>query len=101
MMSGLTLEEIERILKEHKAELHKKFGVSSIAIFGSYTRGEQTELSDVDLLVEFDRPIGWEIVDLKDYLETLLGTEVDIITKDAAMGRKGLWDHIRGELVYV
>ncbi|WP_297487770.1 nucleotidyltransferase family protein [Thermococcus sp.] len=95
------LEEIEAILRKHKEELRERFGVSSIAIFGSYARGEETELSDVDILVEFERPIGWEIVDLRDYLEELLGLPVDVITKNAAMSRKGLWEHIREDLVYV
>ncbi|GAB6134991.1 nucleotidyltransferase family protein [Thermococcus prieurii] len=96
-----TLREIEEILRAHKEELRQKFGVSSIAIFGSYARGEQTELSDVDILVEFERPIGWEIVDLKDYLESLLGVRVDLITKNAAMSRGRFWEHIKGDLVYV
>lgn len=42
-----------------------------IGLFGSYTRGEQTSISDVDILVELERPIGWEIVDLHRYLEAL------------------------------
>ncbi len=96
-----SLEEIERVLREHKRELCERFGVSAIAVFGSYARSEETELSDVDILVEFERPIGWEIVDLKDYLEELLGVPVDVITKNAAMSRKGLWEHIREDLVYV
>ncbi len=95
------LEEIEAILRKHKEELRERFGVRSIAIFGSYARGEETDLSDVDILVEFERPIGWEIVDLRDYLEELLGVPVDVITKNAAMSRKGLWEHIREDLVYV
>lgn len=95
------LEDIEAILRKHKEELRERFGVRSIAIFGSYARGEETELSDVDILVEFERPVGWEIVDLRDYLEELLGLPVDLITKNAAMSRKGLWEHIREDLVYV
>ena len=90
------LEEIEAILRKHKEELGERFGVRSIAIFGSYARGEESELSDVDILVEFERPVGWEIVDLRDYLEELLGLPVDLITKNASMGRKGLWEHIKG-----
>jgi len=98
-MTKLNLAEIEEILRAHKEELRQKFGVSSIAIFGSYARGEQTELSDVDILVEFEGPIGWEIVDLKDYLESLLGIQVDLITKNAAMSRRRFWNEIKDELV--
>ncbi|NJE00796.1 nucleotidyltransferase family protein [Thermococcus sp. JdF3] len=100
-MARVTLPDIENTLRTHKEELRKRFGVSSIAIFGSYTRGEQTELSDVDILVEFERPIGWEIVDLKDYLESLLGVKVDLVTKNAVMNRERFWEHIKGDLVYV
>ncbi|WP_297520075.1 nucleotidyltransferase domain-containing protein [Thermococcus sp.] len=84
-----------------RRSLENALGVSSIAIFSSYAGGEESELSDVDVLVEFERPIGREIVDLRDYLEELLGVPVDVITKSAAMSRKGLWEHIRGNLVYV
>ena len=98
-MTTRTRWEIEEILRAHKEELREKFGVSSIAIFGSYARGEQTELSDVDILVDFERPIGWEIVDLKEYLESLLGVSVDLITKNAAMSRRRFWKEIKGELV--
>ena len=92
---------ILRPFSDSTREPRERFGVSSIAIFGSYARGEETELSDVDILVEFERPIGWEIVDLKDYLESLLGVRVDLITKNAAMSRRNLWEHIRRDLVYV
>ena len=95
------LKEIEAILRKHKEELRERFGVRSIAIFGSYARGEETELSDVDILVEFEGPIGWEIIGLRDYLEELLGLPVDLITKNAVMSRKGLWEHIKEDLVYV
>ncbi|NJF24853.1 nucleotidyltransferase family protein [Thermococcus sp. Bubb.Bath] len=95
------LEDIKRILEEHKHELRARFGVRTMAIFGSYARGEEGELSDLDILVEFERPVGWEIVDLKDYLEFLLGVEIDLVTKNAAMSRKRFWEHIKGELVYV
>ncbi|NJE62579.1 nucleotidyltransferase [Thermococcus sp. 21S7] len=98
-MTKLDLAEIEKILRKHKEELRERFGVSSIAIFGSYAGGEETELNDVDILVEFERPIGWEIVDLRDYLESLLGVKVDLITKNAAMSRNRFWKEIKEELV--
>jgi predicted nucleotidyltransferase len=52
-----TIEEIKRIIKRHKAEIREKYGVIIIGIFGSYTRGEQRETSDVDIIVELERPI--------------------------------------------
>lgn len=53
-----TLPEIERILRDQKPILREKFKVKEIGIFGSVVRGEQKETSDLDLLVEFDVPIG-------------------------------------------
>ena len=96
-----TLEEIERILGEHREELRRKFKVKEIGIFGSYVRGEAKETSDVDILVDFYEPIGWEIVDLKEYLESLLGVKVDLVTKDGVMRRPKLWKYIREELIHV
>ena len=96
-----TLEEIERILREHREELRRKFKVKEIGIFGSYVRGEAKETSDVDILVDFYEPIGWEIVDLKEYLESLLGVKVDLVTKDGVMRKPKLWKYIREELIHV
>ena len=75
-----TLGEILSILARHKPELRARFGVLELAIFGSYARGEATPVSDVDILVALERPLGWEIVDLRDYLEALLGLPVDLLT---------------------
>jgi predicted nucleotidyltransferase len=54
---------------------------AEIGIVGSYARGEETEESDIDILVDFSEPIGWEVVDLKEYLEDLLSHRVDLISK--------------------
>lgn len=76
-----TLEQIRATLREHKQELHERFHVRQIGVFGSYARRDETPVSDVDILVEFDRPIGWEIVDLHRYPEDLIGVKVDLATK--------------------
>ena len=75
--------EIESILKIHKDILAARFHVKDIGVFGSYARSEETRASDVDILVEFSEPVGWEFFDLKDYLEEILGKPVDIVTKNA------------------
>jgi uncharacterized protein len=76
-------QEIESILKSHKEYLHIRFKVSDIGVFGSYAQGEQTENSDIDILVKLSEPIGWELVDLKEYLEQILGKPVDLVTRNA------------------
>lgn len=61
------------------------FGVKSIAVFGSVARNESTPDSDIDLLVEFrpDERVGmFRFIDLKQYLEDLLGCEVDLVTPE-------------------
>lgn len=75
--------QIEEILKRHKPELIKRFHIQKIGLFGSYARNEQHEHSDVDILVSFERPVGFAFIELKDYLETLLNSKVDLVTEAA------------------
>jgi len=76
------LEKIKKILKEHKKELEEKFYVKNIAIFGSYVRGTQTKESDIDILVEFKKPITLiQFIKLENYLSELLGLKVDLVMK--------------------
>ncbi|MFN6088885.1 MAG: nucleotidyltransferase family protein [Cyclobacteriaceae bacterium] len=78
----MTQVEILDKLREHKADIQKKYPVASLALFGSFARGDQSPENDVDLLVEFNGPIGWEIVDLVEELEKLLNVKkVDLVTK--------------------
>ncbi|RMG51411.1 MAG: nucleotidyltransferase [Acidobacteria bacterium] len=95
-----TLQQIQAILSQHKDELHARFGVRRIGIFGSYARAENTPVSDVDILVELERPIGWEIVDLHRYLEERLALKVDLVTAGAVRRKPLLWQSIQEDLVY-
>jgi predicted nucleotidyltransferase len=54
-----TLEEIKEVIIQHKENLKRNFKVKEIGIFGSFVRGEQKRGSDVDILVEFEEPIGF------------------------------------------
>ncbi len=78
------VEVIKHTLFGHKAELKGRFEVKNIGVFGSYVRGEQKGSSDVDVLVEFDDPIGlFEFMKLENYLSDLLGVKVDLVSKKA------------------
>ncbi|MCA9999664.1 MAG: nucleotidyltransferase family protein [Anaerolineales bacterium] len=77
-MSGK--EQILQRLRENYPYLSTQYGVKRLGIFGSYAKGTPQEASDIDILVEFDRPIGLSFMELGDYLEQLLGTKVDILT---------------------
>ena len=94
-----TLEEIKSTLASHKEKLRQKYKVKKIGIFGSYARGEQKEISDVDVLVEFEGPVGFAFIHLADSLEELLGIKVDLTTKDAIKPNR--WKYIKDDLVYV
>jgi predicted nucleotidyltransferase len=78
-----TFSEIKRILHEHAGELHERYGITNLAVFGSVVRDEATEKSDVDVLADFDRPIGLiRLCSAENYLIELLGREVDLIPRD-------------------
>lgn len=82
-MKGPTREEILEALASHRA-IFERYGVSAVSLFGSVARGESTEDSDIDLLVEFSEPIGLlQFVELKRSLEELLGRPVDLVTPKA------------------
>ncbi|MBL0740169.1 nucleotidyltransferase family protein [Chryseolinea sp. Jin1] len=92
-------DEILRTLREHLPEIKKKFPVASLALFGSYARGEQTEESDIDVLVEFNGDIGLEVVDLLDDLEKALHHKVDLVSKRAL--KPHYRPYIEGDAIYV
>lgn len=96
----MKLEEVVQKIRENENVLRDRFKIKSIGVFGSLAR-EEKEANDVDIIVEFSEPIGWEIVDLKEFLEDLLGMRVDIVTKKAAMSKPLLWKSIEKEIVYV
>ncbi|MEA3312678.1 MAG: nucleotidyltransferase family protein [candidate division WOR-3 bacterium] len=93
-----TLEEIKATLRKHKPLLREKFKVNQIGVFGSYAKGEESQASDVDILVELNQPIGWEFVDLKEFLEEILGQNVDLVTVKAL--RASLRGNILKEVSY-
>ena len=90
-------DEILALLKSHRREL-KKFGVHSLSRFGSIARNQARKNSDIDILVDFEKPVGlFEFVRLKLYLEEVLGRKVDLVTPEAL--RKELRDAILREAI--
>ena len=82
-----TAENILKVLNEKKEIIHRRFGVKSIGLFGSWVREQASSASDIDLLVEFDQPSFDKYMDLKFYLEDLLGKPVDLVLKTALKPR--------------
>jgi predicted nucleotidyltransferase len=82
----LTREKIIELLQANHLFLAREFGVSKMGLFGSFAKGQSDETSDIDIVVEFDRPIGFRFVDLVEYLENLLGRKVDVLTPAGIQG---------------
>ena len=91
--------DIERKLREIKPVLVDKFQVSRIGYFGSYVIGKQTEGSDLDLLVEFSKPVGWKFFTLEKFLEQTLGLPIDLVTKNALKDR--MKEPILNQVIYI
>ena len=93
-------EELLQRLHEHKDEIRRRFGVKSLAVFGSVARGEAGPESDVDILVEFEGRATFDrYMGLKFFLEDLLGTRVDLVTRRALKPR--MRPYVEREAVYV
>ncbi len=95
----LSLSEIKNKLQENKKYFEDKYSVSKMGIFGSYARNEANADSDIDILVDFDNPIGLEFVTFADDLEQLLNTRVDLVSLNAV--QPNLIPYVNEELIYV
>jgi len=91
--------EIKKKLKILKPLISDRFSVERIGYFGSYSRDEQTDKSDIDILVEFRKPIGWEFFDLKEFLENELNIKVDLVSSRAL--KEQLRDSILKQVQYI
>ena len=76
-----SLSTILSLILKNKPGLQKKYPIKSLGVFGSFARGDNTENSDVDILVEFEKPIGIEFIDLANELESILHQKVDLISR--------------------
>jgi len=99
----LTKEAIIKVLRESRTYLASEYGVKRIGVFGSYAKGMSTETSDVDIVVEFDRPIGFRFGELAEYLESVLGKSVDVLTPAGIQGIRieRIARNIEESIVYV
>jgi uncharacterized protein len=70
-------------LKMFKPLMKEKYLVSKIGFFGSFARNEQKDDSDLDILVEFEQPVGFEFIDLKYQLEDIFKRKIDLVTLEA------------------
>ncbi len=96
----LNSKDINEKLQRHLHALRVQYGVDRIGLFGSFVRGEQHPGSDIDLLVEFARPVGlFKFMELENQLSELLGGKVDLVTRNALKPKIG--KSILDEVKYV
>ena len=76
----MTIQQVTDILQQQLPYLSATYGITRIGIFGSYAKGVQQEQSDIDLVAEFETPLGLKFVELIDYLEQLFHMPVDVLT---------------------
>lgn len=97
-----TLTKIKQMLQAQKPYLFEKYGVTEIGVFGSYVRGEQSPDSDIDILIELERPPRIDLLDLVNmeyYLSDLLGVKADVAIKKNL--RKRIGKRILSEVVSI
>ena len=93
------LRQIEEILRQLKPELARRFFVKKIGVFGSFASEEQNNHSDLDILVELEKPIGWDFFRLEKFLEDQFGLKIDLVTPKAIKER--LKDSILKNIRYI
>ena len=100
ILKEMSLVDVLNVLRKFKAENSEKYGIEKIGLFGSYSRGEQSPDSDVDVCVLLNTPSYMTRAAIKDELETMLGREVDVISLSAKMD-PGFKSNILNDMIYV
>ena len=90
---------ITNLLIANKSQLISKYHLKSIGIFGSFTREDFTEDSDIDILIDYEQPLGIEFIDLANELEKILNHKVDLVSKNGVKPK--YFQEIKKDLVYV
>ncbi len=96
----MTKDSIISTIAEHKDEFRRKYGVRRIGVFGSYARDNASFESDVDVVVELEKPDLFSLIDIRDTLEKALGKRVDLVRMRERMN-DGLKHRIEKDAVYV
>ncbi len=98
----VTHNEIIEVIRKNFPYLKDMYKVKRIGLFGSFVKGTQRENSDVDLLVEFEEPIGLHFVEMAEYIEKMLGRSIDILTPEGirSIRIKEIADDIERSIIY-
>ena len=91
--------DLENKIRELKPRLSKAYNVDKIGYFGSFLNNNQRPDSDIDILVNFSKPLGWEFFDLQDLLEKELNRKIDLHTFNSLKDQ--LRESILKQIIYV
>lgn len=94
----ITKEIILSTLQELKPTLHEEYAVERIGLFGSFSDNTNSDESDIDIIVELARPIGWKFFSLELYLEKVFNRKIDLVTKNAL--KEQIKDQILSKVEY-
>ena len=94
-----TKREIVHKLQEIKPILKKEYSVKNIGLFGSFVNNTNNSNSDVDIMVELEKPIGWNFFTLESYLEKTLNRKIDLVTKNAL--KEQIKPYILNQMQYI
>jgi uncharacterized protein len=95
-----TRDEVLGILANQKSSLLATYPITKIGVFGSYARGEQTDESDIDVLVDYEKALTlYQLIELRDYLSELFAMKVDIVTKNGLKAR--IRERVLAEVIYL
>ena len=86
-------------LKELKPGLYKEYSVKKIGLFGSFSDETNSDDSDIDILVELEKPIGWKYFSLEIYLEKIFGRKIDLVTESAL--KEQIKENILSRVIYI
>ena len=93
-------DEVLKILTSQKSSLLEAYQITRLGIFGSYARCQQTDDSDIDVLVEYENaPTLYKIIELRDYLSELFSVKVDVVTKNGLKER--IRERVLAEVIYL
>jgi predicted nucleotidyltransferase len=95
----LNKENVIEKIRELKPFLYQEYKVREVGLFGSFSQNLQSESSDIDLVIELEKPIGWKIFTLEIFLENIFNRKIDLVTKNAL--KEQLKDKILNQVVYV
>lgn len=92
-------EQILKLLGQNKNKLFNQYSLIMLGVFGSATRNDFTEKSDIDIIVDYNKPIGIEFIDLANDLEKIVHRKVDLVSKKGI--KPNYYKFIENEIIYV